>query len=765
MPIASFHRIILTAAIVLTVSLRVGHSQSSINAKSSDPRARAAQTHWAFQPVRSPKEPEVRNSRWPRNAIDRFVLARLEKENLNPSTEADRVALIRRLSFDLIGLPPTPEEVDAFVFDNRSDAYERLVERLLASAQYGERWGRHWLDAVGYADSNGYFDADSDRPLAYKYRDYIVKSLNEDKPIDRFIQEQFAGDELVGFDPNGDVTPEMVEPLIATHLLRNGPDGTGESDGNPLEVKVDRYAVLEWNVQILGSAFLGLTLQCSRCHDHKFEPVAQAEYYGLQAILRPAYDPEHWRKPNERLVTIAPRAVREENRRQHEKFEREVKALKESLDGALAPFRALVLEESLGKLDPTNRVAIRKALDTPEKKRSEEMKALLKKHEEKLAIKDEDLVKRFSDVAAGYTALKDSLKKREADRPVQLPQIAALTESGGTLPVHRILVRGNHAQEGREVGPLVPAILCQPENKYEVKPRRAELTSSGRRLALARWLTSRENPVVARVFVNRVWQRYFTKGIVTTLDNFGVTGAKPSHPELLDYMAAKFMDSGWHLKDLHRLIVDSATYRQASRDRDDAHAADPDNRLLWRFPLRRLDGESLRDSMLCVAGEIDLSLGGAYVPADKTDEGQFVVSEKNPGVHRRSLYLQQRRTKPVTMLDLFDGPQMNPNCVQRSTSTVALQSLELLNSDFARRRSENFAVRVLKEPGSDQDRRIELAFRLAMGRIPKIEERNAAMEFLNSQRDYYAGKASPEKSAWIDFCQMLMASNSFLYLE
>jgi hypothetical protein len=315
----------------------------------------------------------VENKSWPRNSIDRFVLARLEQfsvaapranaadqiperrkapdqgrpqeeARLQPSPEADPATLIRRLSFDLIGLPPTPEAVAEFVADKGSDAYEKLVERLLGSAHYGERWGRHWLDVAGYADSNGYFDADSDRPLAWKYRDYVIKSFNEDKPFDRFIREQIAGDELAGYQPDGDITPEMEELLVATHFLRNAPDGTGESDGNAQELRADRYAVLEGNVQIIGSAFLGLTVQCARCHNHKFEPITQEEYYQLQAILKPVYDHDHWLKPNERVVIVGRRVQREENKQQIERFDREFKTLKDSLEGLTTPFRKLAHE-------------------------------------------------------------------------------------------------------------------------------------------------------------------------------------------------------------------------------------------------------------------------------------------------------------------------------------------------------------------------------------------------------------------------------------
>jgi len=720
--------------------------------------------HWAFKPPIRPATPKVRNQKWLRNVIDNFVLARLEQNKLLPSPEADRATLIRRLSFDLIGLPPTPQEVDEFVNDKNSGAYDKLVERLLNSPHYGERWGRHWLDAAGYADSNGYFNADSDRPLAYKYRDYVVRSINDDKPFDRFIQEQLAGDELCGYQPDGDITPEMEELLVATHFLRNAPDGTGESDGNPLELKVDRYSVLEGNVQILGSALLGLTVQCARCHDHKFEPIKQTEYYALQAILRPAFDPERWRKPNERALTVGTRVAREENKRQLEKYDREIKALNESLEGLTAPFRKLSLRENLEKVPEPTRAALQKAIDTKEKERTEEMKALLKTNDAVVQIKDEDLLKRFPELAAGHTSLKDAIKKREAERPSPLPQIAVLTEPDTELPKHHLLVRGVYANEGAEVPPGVPAVFCTAGNSYQPASSSGQ-KNSGRRLALARWLTSPEHPVVARVLVNRVWQHHFGEGLVATVDNLGITGAQPTHPDLLDYLATEFVQSGWKLKSLHRLIVTSATYRQSGALRDAAYAVDPENKLLWRYPLQRLDAESVRDAILFTCGDLNLEVGGPYVPTKANSDSQVVVDEANAGAKRRSLYLQQRRTHPLTLLQVFDTAQMNPNCTRRNPSTVSLQSLALLNSDFIRARSRAFAQRLEKECGADGNQRLERTFLLALGRKPNPAERSAAEEFLQAQAAHYADKPDKTGRVWTDFCQMVLAGNSFLYVE
>ena len=725
-------------------------------------------THWAFQPLVRPILPASRHS----NPIDAFVSNSLKKKGHTLAAEAERRTLIRRLSFDLRGLPPSPEEVTGFLRDTRTDAFERLVEGFLSSPPYGERWGRHWLDIVGYADSNGYFNADSDRPLAWKFRDYVVRSINADKPLDHFIHEQIAGDELAGYVAGGDITPEMVDPLIATHFWRNAPDGTTESDGNPLEVKVDKYAVLEGNVQILGSAFLGLTLQCARCHDHKFEPVTQAEYYGLQAILRPAFDPEHWLKPNERAIEIGLRSEREAHKRRTTEVERDLKTFKESLDGLTAPFRKQLLDENLAQLDASLRTAIQKALDAKEKERTEEMKSLLKTNAALVDIGEDVLQKRFPAFAAASEPIRQAIKKSEAAKPAPLEQIAATFEPTNAPPVHHLLVRGNHAKEGKEITPGTPAIFqteANPASSYQ--PPADGSKSSGRRLALAHWLTSSNNPIVARVLVNRIWHYHFGQGLVGTLDNFGQSGARPVCPELLDWLASELIQSGWSLKHLHRLILNSATWRQSP---DPLNSDSP----VTRSQPRRLDAESLRDAMLAVSGELDLTLGGPYVPTKADKEGQVIIEEKAPGAYRRSMYLQQRRTAPVSFLSTFDGPVHNPVCIQRVSSTVALQSLSLLNSEFVRLRASGFANRIMARPNFDAPEAtnhkagrsklksaLRFAFELAYSRPPTKQELSNAKDFIKEQNIIYDGQPDAAVRVWTDFCQMLLASNAFLYVD
>ncbi len=756
------------------------------------------EAHRAFRPVVRPKVPEVKGTA--RTDVDRFILAALEAKKLALNPEADRATLIRRVSFDLTGLPPTVAEIDAFLADKAPDAYEQMVTRYLASPAYGERWGKLWLDAAGYADSNGYFSADSDRPLAWKYRDYVVKAFNADKPYDRFVREQIAGDELAGYTPGGDVTPAMVEALTATHFLRNAPDGTGESDGNPDEVRIDRFTVLEGNVQNLMNCLLGLTVQCARCHDHKFEPVSQAEYYGLQALLFPVYNAEKWTKPSERVVAIGTKSELAEALRKNQLIDRQVKAARDGLTAFADPLREQFLDERLRDLDAPTRTAVIDAGRAPKDKRTPAQQALLKTHAKVAEVSDDDLAKRFPEYAALRDRVKQTIASREGDRPKPAEKLAAFVETDPNPPAHHLLKRGIHHQPGAEVQPGALEAISTPKNTFAIETRPMGRVSTGRRTAFAKWVTSPENPLFARVMVNRVWQHHFGTGLVATADNLGASGAKPSHPELLDWLAAEFKNPSpnplpqgergprpagspappsflgkgagglgsskpWSIKHLHRLILTSAVYRQSSEPRDGLEAIDPDNRLLARFPLRRLDAEAVRDAMLHVSGELDTRTGGPYVPSTRTPEGTVEIAEKADGARKRSVYLQQRRTQVVTFLQLFDAPSIVTTCGKRSPSTVPLQSLALLNSEFSRARAKAFATRVAREAGGDATKRLALAFRLTCGRGPLADEVAACEKFLGRQRAAYATEKDADVRAWADLCQMLFASNAFLYVE
>jgi hypothetical protein len=725
----------------------------------------AGRTHWAFQPLARPDVPKVHQADRVRTDIDHFIEELLEENKLTLGPEAERATLIRRVSFDLTGLPPTLEEVNSFVADKNADAYERMVECYLASPHYGERWGKYWLDAAGYADSNGYFSADSDRPLAYRYRDYVIRSFNEDKPYDQFVREQLAGDEMAGYVPNGDVTPKMAESLIATHFLRNAPDGTGESDGNPDEVRTDRLTVLEGNLQNCMNCLLGITIQCARCHDHKFEPVTQEEYYRLQAILYPVYCPDRWTKPNDRNVAVASKAEREKHQKLTKRIDRHVQALKDGLAKIAQPFREQLIEERLKDLEPEARDAVLQAVNTPEDKRTEEQKTLLKMHEGQLKISEEDLAKRFKEFGSMREQILKAVAEREKERPAPLETLSVFVETDPQPLVHHVLVRGQHNAPGKEVQPGVPQAFCSAANTFRLEDRPEGHVSTGRRTALARWVTTKENPLFARVMVNRIWQHHFGVGLAASPDNLGQSGAKPSHPELLDYLATEFVRSGWSVKAVHRRILYSGVYRQDSKLRDEAFQANPDNRLLWRFPLRRLDAEALRDAMLMVSGELNPKQGGPFVPTLRTEDGSVIVDEKGEDARRRSVYLQQRRTQVLTLLELFDSPSIVSNCGKRTTSTVPLQSLALLNSDFARARAVALARRLEKDAGAEEAKRIDLAFRLACARTPSGEEQDACKRFLAAQKLVYAKEKDVEQRVLTDLCQMIMASNAFLYVE
>jgi Protein of unknown function (DUF1553)/Protein of unknown function (DUF1549) len=696
--------------------------------------------------------------------VDRFILAAAEAKRLGLNPEADRATLIRRVCFDLTGLPPTFAELDAFLLDEAPDAYDKILERYLASPRYGERWGKFWLDAAGYSDSNGYFNADSDRPLAWRYRDYVVGSFNADRPYDQFVREQLAGDEFAGYRPGGDVTPAMVEGLIATHFLRNAPDGTGESDGNPDEVLTDRLTVLEGNLQNIMNCLLGLTIQCARCHDHKFEPISQKEYYSLQALLVPVYNPGRWSKPNDRVVLVGTKSDLAARQRLNEQIDRQVNAAQAGLTAFAAPLREQFLDERVEDFDAPTRSAVLEALKTMKGKRTTAQRVLLEKHAKVVEITDDMLAKRFPEYGPFRDRVLQTVAQRGKDRPKPAEKIAAFVETDPKPPVHHVLKRGQHGKPGAEVQPGALEALSTPKNRYQIEPRPTGSVSTGRRAAFAKWVTSPENPVFARVMVNRIWQHHFGTGIVETSDNLGASGAKSSHPELLDYLAAEFERSNWSVKAIHRLLMTSAAYRQSSEASEKHHAIDSDNRLLARFSLRRLDAEAIRDAMLHVAGELDPRGGGPYVPSRRTPEGTIDVVEGVDGAHKRSIYLQQRRTQVVTFLQLFDSPSIVATCGKRSPSTVPLQSLAMLNSEFARARGRAFAARLIREAG-DNAKRLGLAFRLACGRPPLEDERAMCEKFLAKQRAVFAGEKDADSRAWTDLCQMLFASNAFLYVE
>jgi hypothetical protein len=716
---------------------------------------------WAFQKPGRPAVPRVHQVERVRTPIDAFVLVRLEAKGLSLSPDADRATLLRRLFFDLTGLPPSPEEVEAFRADTRPDAYERVVDRLLASPHYGERWGRHWLDAAGYADSVG---GDNDpgqvfpREGMWRYRDYVVRAHNEDKPFDRFLTEQLAGDEMDDWRSAPTLTAAMREHLIATGFLRVTVDHTTEQELNrPFE----RYQVLYDTIENLTSNLLGLTVACARCHDHKFDPISQVEYYRLLAILKPVYNPEKWAQPQDRhLDGVSPR--------EKEAIDRQVAELGRQIAAVRQPAEKKLFEAKLTSVPQAIRADTAAALQTSATQRNAIQKYLVEKLGPMLAVSPEEVTRALSDAdRARVDALGQQVKALQGR--LVAGKLQAAWEAGAAPATH-VFRRGNLTTVGAEVQPGVLTVLTDRRSPNLIPPAPADAKTSGRRTALAHWLTSPDHPLTARVFVNRVWQRYFGEGIVATSDNFGRLGARPTHPDLLDWLATEFTRGRWTMKAMHRLIVTSSVYRQASSPQAGPAAVDPGNQLLWRMRLRRLESEAVRDAVLAVSGRLDRAAGGPPVPIVPNPDGMVVVADKGlptPTAHsRRSLYLFARRNYNLTLLSVFDQPVMATNCTRRVHSAVPLQSLTLLNDAFMLDQADRFAARVAMVDG--EQRRIETAFRLAFAREPSPTEMAASAALLKKLRERYAVENLPpaeaERRVLARLCHMLLCANEFLYL-
>jgi hypothetical protein len=919
----------------------------SATARKTDPSAVA--THWAFRPLPQTQVTRLVERAASAPSIDHFVARRLEEARLKPGGEADRFTLIRRVAFVLTGLPPAPGEIAGFVSDKKTGAYERMIECYLNSPRYGERWGKHWLDAAGYADSNGYFNADTDRPLAYRYRDYVIRSLNRNKPFDQFVREQLAGDELSGWKPGQPATPEIIELLEATHFLRNGQDGSGESDGNPDEVRTDRYYALESAMQIIGSSLLGLTIQCAKCHDHKFEPLTQQDYYAFQAVLYPAFNIEKWVKPNDRAVHANLPGELEAWQANEKQLDAELAELRHGFNTWFATNRVagrILFTDGFNTADPlgarwsntapgddapAGSPAITLDSDKAPAARvkdgtlqiiegggsgdrwlcttqsfewrpagtgqwiqatfdlvatrlngkgtsAERIAYVISAHDfddssptpggnilidgnpggptsvhldypgadsksrgnigetgykaghnygvrltrtgtneltlahlvdgavdgSSIKLKDEHLppggfafeyccgrsfvvdnvaVESSDDSSPGWAAANAVFQKSLAGRKQALDKVTKaiatkrspkpgriswMSDGSADAPEVHLLKRGNHKTPGDVVDPAFPVFLrTSAGTTAKFQPTKTPATT-GRRLAWANWLTepgSAQASLFARVTVNRVWQQYFGVGIVATPENFGLSGAKPSHPELLDWLAAKFIESGWNLKALHRLILESAAFRQTSNPRQRGLKCDPENRLLWRYPIHRLDAEAIRDAILAACDRLGSKTNGPYVPTPRNGNGEVIVDESKPEAFARSIFLQQRRTQVPTFLGTFDAPSIVFNCTRRAETTMPLQSLSLLNSEFAAKRGTDLAQRLERECGNDTPAKIRRGFLLTSGREPDSAEGKAAARFLVEQRLAYTGKPDAEQRAWADFCQSFFGLNSFLYLE
>ena len=735
-------------------------------------------SHWSFQPIRRPPLPSVRAGQLIGTSIDAFLLSRLESKGLSFGPAADRETLIRRLYYDLTGLPPSSEAVERLVADPAPDAYERLADTLLASPAYGERWGRHWLDVAGYADSDGYNEKDAERKWAYKYRDYCVRALNDDKPWDEFLVEQLAGDELLT-PPYANLTSEQSDRLVATGLLRMGPDGTADAR---IDQNVARNDVIADTIKIVSTAVLGLTVGCAQCHAHRYDPISQADYYRIRALFEPAYDWKNWRPPAARLVSLWSDEVRKQASAAESEMQEVTKRRTEELDQLVDE----TLQRELAKLPVEIQPPARTARATAAADRTAEQNQLIKEYPF-LNVDRGSVYLYLPDRLTGFNKKWDELTettrgKRPADDMVQ-----CLTETPGQIPPTKLFARGDFNQPRQDVLPGELAVLNA--TRLTIPTGDPQRPTSGRRLAYARHLTGGGHPLVARVLVNRFWRHYFGRGLVPTLGDFGLLGERPSHPELLDWLADDFMRGGWRLKRLQRSIVTSTAYRQSSRRREELDAVDPENRLLGRMSVRRLEAETIRDALLAVSGRLSTKMYGPPVPVTPDDVGQIVVgidtrdSAGRPTgkvvplgeeEFRRSIYVQASRSKPLGMLEPFDAPIMTPNCEQRTSSTVAPQSLLMMNSIFVVQQAEAMAARVQREIGADPAGQFRRAWLLAFSRAPSESQLQAGVAFLAEQStaassdvpvDPKTARPQPAQVALARLCQALMSSNGFLYVD
>lgn len=697
---------------------------------------------WSFQPVRRPAVPED-SSGWSRNAIDRFLARRHVENQLKPVGEADRRTWIRRATYDLHGLPPSPEEVRAFVEDSSPEAFENAIDRLLDSKRYGERWGRYWLDAVRYADTGG-FETDIYFPDAWRYRDYVIKSFNDDKPFDQFVREQVAADEIwpddIELRGSYDVSEEKLRHLearIGTGLYTVGTVyHEAALNGHQL-----RYEWLVDAVDVTGEAFLGLTLSCARCHDHKFDPISQADYHRLMAFFEGSE------------IRRIPVANKMAEFGYYSGYPRQLKVFEfqQALKALESKVRQRVIDEISEGFD-TETVAAQRI---PRAKRTTEQQ--MKAAPLERALTEAGLLENPGGYVLELPYTPDERDKRKtlitelgeaaAEARFELATATVLGRAEVRYPV-RMTARGDWRATGDEVEPAFPTALGDLGQSIDGK----------RRKALANWLADPTHPLVARVMVNRIWQGHFGRGLVETPNNFGLQGSAPSHPELLDWLAAEFVDRNWSVKQMHKLIMLSSAYRLNSGFDPSSAETDPENRYLWRMNRRRLDAENLRDAVLSVSGELNLKMGGRPVLPPLSAEARLGMWDRNdwpesldPEEHkRRSVYIFAKRQFPYPMFKTFDAPDASASCGRRDVTTVAPQALTLLNSEFMLRSAQSFAARLAAE--NDPLCKVDLAWELALSRPPDMQERGAAVKML--------AEAGPE-----EFSLMLFNLNEFVYVD
>lgn len=705
--------------------------------------------HWAFRPVRRPEIPTVERSEWVRNPIDAFILAELESAGWLPAAQAEPRALLRRLYLDLIGLPPTPAEQEAFLADPSPDAWQRVVDRLLARPAHGERWARHWLDLARYAESNG-FERDAAKPHVWRYRDWVIRSFNEDKPYDQFVLEQLAGDEI----PQAN-----ADSLVALGFTRLGP-----WDDEPADPAEDRFDQMDDIASTTSQVFLGLTLGCARCHNHKFEPFSMLDYYRMIAVFNPLQRPQEGRTELD-----LPAGTQEEHAAIAER-DRQLAELSAQAERIRGAFRAEFLEVGGSQL-PAAALA---ALQTSPDRRDETQRDLAGQFEAQFQA---ELAAALPPEQAAQLAEIDRQQQRlRQDRP-DLPRAYFMTEPPGPPPVTHVLLRGKAAQPGPQAPPGVPAVLAIQQPEFPQSPG----ATSQRRLTLARWIASADNPLTARVMVNRVWQYHFGEGLVRTPSDFGVMGAAPTHPQLLDWLADWFVEQGWSLKALHRLIVTSNAYRMSKAGHAEYGLKDPENLRLWRSPYRRLEVEAIRDSMLSAAGTLNEAMYGPsvypYVPAaalaGHSDPDKIWPPFDERASARRTVYVFVKRSLIVPMIEVLDFCDTTRTAPQRVVTSVAPQALALFNGDFVNRQAAHLAARLAQEAGPDLPAQIDLAYRLTLCRPASAAEQESLARFIAAETEQVLADASGDESplsrdaarerARVQACRVILNLNEFVY--
>lgn len=658
--------------------------------------------YWAYQPVRRPPLPTVKNRAEIRTAIDEFIEAKLEVSDLSLKTEADRFTLLKRAFFDLIGLPPTVDEVEQFLSDQSPDAFERLLDRLMASPHHGERWGRHWLDVAGYADSEGDGSVDTIRPYIYKFRDYVIRSLNADKPFDQFLIEQLAGDEQVAA-PHRNLTPDQQEKLVATGFLRMAADPTASGQGEP---EASRNQVMADTLKIVSSSLLGLSVGCAQCHDHRYDPISQMDYFQLRAIFEPSLNWKAWVIPRDRVISL----YTDDDRARAASVDAEAGKLQAAYNEKRDKFVSDAFDKELEKHPAENRDKLRDAFKTAADKRTEEQKMLVASNP---SLNLNPGVLYQYNAAAAEELKKDEavITQKRAEKPVE-DFISVLVEPAGANPQTAIFHRGDHRQPKSIVPPADLSIAAPDGQRFVIADDDAALPTSGRRLAWARHLTNGQHPLLGRVLMNRFWLHHFGRGIVDTPSEFGLLGTRPTHPELLDWLATEFPRRGWSAKQMHRVIMTSTAYRQSALRQERDNARDADGALYSRFPVRRLEAEIVRDRAIAVAGRLNDTLYGKPVEVTEDFAGQVHVKDDLP---RRSVYIQDRRSKPVSLLAAFDAPVMTVNCERRPSSTVAPQSLMLMNGDFLLAQADHLAKRLRDNTPADFEQTVTAPLALRFG--------------------------------------------------